>query len=258
MHLDGGVRGDVLALQAWWRAVAAIPRDVSDEGVAAAKLAWWRSQLGLCMEGRAEHPLLRALHPALQRQPAVLALLLRALDHVDDTLRQSRWMDEAAVRAHLEAGPGSIARASALLAGAPHEPDPSWAGALGVATARVTMLRDLGRTLRLGVVPFPIDVLAAHEVKARALLDREASASVRALLLTGCAQAQEALDTAREARPRAVGALRPSVRMAAAFDRMARAHLRELRQAETALLEQRITLPPLRLLWEAWRGQRGA
>lgn len=258
MHLDARARVDVLTLQAWWRAVSAIPREVSDDGVAAAKLAWWRTQLGLSLEGHAEHPLLRALQPALQRQAPVLPLLLRALDHVDEALRQSRWLDAAAVDAHLDAGPGSIARATALLAGTPAAPEPSWAGAMGVALARVAMLRDLGRTLRLGIVPLPVDMLAAHDVKARSLLDREPSAAVRALLGTAGAQALDALDAARAIRPRATGAVRPAVRTAAALERIARAQLGELRQADVALLEQRITLPPLRLLWDAWRGQRDA
>ncbi len=258
MHLDAGVRLNVLTLQAWWRAVSAIPREVSDDGVAAAKLAWWRAQLGQSVEGTAEHPLLRALQPALQRQALALPLLLRALDHVDASLRQSRWLDAGAVDAHLDAGPGSIARATALLSGTPAVPDPAWADAMGVALARVAMLRDLGRSLRLGIVPLPVNLLAAHDVKARTLLERERSAAVRALLGTVATQALQALDAARAVRPSAVGAVRPAVRIAAALERIARAQLRELQQAEDALLEQRITLPPLRLLWEAWRGQRSA
>ncbi len=238
------------ALQAWWRALRSIPLTVSDPGVAAAKLAWWQAQLG--DPGRAEHPLLRALQPALERAPQAAAHMRRSVQMVDAELRTSRWIDWGAVVSHLDAGPGEVARAGAQLAGFDDAATLAWAGELGVALARVGQLRDLGRDLRHGVIRLPVDLLAAHGVSARALLAREDGEALRALLRDAATQAEAALDAVAARRPpQLVRGARP----AAAMTAMARALLRELQAQPQALLEQRIALPPLRLLWHAWRAR---
>ncbi len=238
------------ALQAWWRALRSIPLTVSDPGVAGAKLAWWQTQLG--DPARAEHPLLRALQPALADAPQAVAHLRRSVQMVDAELRTSRWIDWGAMVAHLDSGPGEIARAGARLAGFDDDATLAWAGELGVALARVGQLRDLGRDLRHGVIRLPVDLLAAHGVSARALLAREDGDALRALLRDAAAQAGAALDAAAAKRPSPPArSLRPAVAMSA----IARTLLRELQAQPQALLEQRIALPPLRLLWHAWRAR---
>ena len=250
LPLPATQRDALLVLQAWWRAVRAIPYTVSDPGVAGAKLAWWQTQLADIEH--AEHPLLRALRPALDAAPQAGAHLRRALGMVDAELRSSRWIDWGAVHAHLDAGPGEIARAAARMTGCDARDVLDYAGALGVALARVGQLRDLGRDLRHGVIRLPVDMLATHRVSARALLAREDSAELRALLDAAVAQAGTALDAAAALRP---PGLERSARPAAAMTRIGHALLRELRAQPQSLLEQRIALPPLRLLWQSWRAR---
>jgi phytoene synthase len=254
LHLPSAQRLPLLALQAWWRAVRNIPHAVSDVGVASAKLAWWEVQVGLCRDGRPEHPLLVTLQPALHAAHVAPEPLLRALAQVEETLRQSRWMDWRGLQRHLEEGPGQIARVACQISGPPstHSQNLDYACALGVALAQVGLVRDVGRDVRRGMIFFPIDDLAAHAVKARQLLDCEDSPQVRALLRHAAERARLALTAADALRPKDMGGCaRPGM----ALSRMGHALLREMERENYDLLRQRITLTPTRMLWSAWRAK---
>jgi Phytoene/squalene synthetase len=165
LHLPPQQRLPLLALQAWWRAVRSIPHTVSDAGVASAKLAWWEVQVGLCRDGRPEHPLLLALQPALHAAHVAPEPMLRALAQVGETLRQSRWLDWRGLQRHLEEGPGQIARVACHISGLAtthsHDLDLGldYAGALGVALAQVGLVRDVGRDVRRGWFFSPLTTL---------------------------------------------------------------------------------------------------
>ena len=252
LHQPIARRRNLLLLQAWWHAVRSIPYTVSEPSVAAAKLAWWEAQVRLCQGGRPDHPLLLQLQPALHEAGVAPSALLQALTNVWANMQQSRWLDWIALENHLDSGPGQVARVSCQLAGQGASEALAWAGALGVALAQVAMVRDVGRDARRGVVFFPIDELAAHGVKARQLLAREDTPEVRALLERAAIRARTALVNADALRPSNMGqAALPGI----ALSRMARALLREMERDHYALLDQRMSLTPTRMLWAAWRAK---
>ena len=252
LHLAPQPRQDLLALQAWWRAVRGIPFSVSEPDVAAAKLAWWEAQVRQCDAGQPDHPLLRALQPALRAAAVPPDQLLQPLAQVHDALRQSRWLDWRGVQTHLDGGPGQVAQVACMLAGQASAAALDYAGALGAALAQVGMVRDVGRDVRRGMILFPVDALAAHGVKARQLLACEDSREVRALLREAAARARDALAGAEARRPRGMGrAALPGI----ALTHMALALLREMEREDYALLGQRISLTPTRLLWASWRAK---
>lgn len=252
LHLPLPQRKKLLALQAWWRAVRGIPFSVTEPAVAAAKLAWWEAQLHQCRGGRPDHPLLQILQPDLPTTAMPLDMLLGALAQVGDTLQQSRWLDWRGLQAHLAAGPGQIARAACMLAGQNGADALDYAGSLGVALAQVGMVRDVGRDVRRGMIYLPVDELATHGVKARQLLDCEDSPEVRALLRQAASKARADLMAAAARCPAGVGrAAVPGI----ALTHMAFALLREMERADYALLDQRISLVPARMVWASWRAK---
>ena len=252
LHLVPQQRQDLLALQAWWRAVRSIPFSVLEPDVAAAKLAWWEAQVRQCGASQPDHPLLRALQPALRAAAVPPDRLLRPLAQVRDALQQSRWLDWRGVQAHLDSGPGQVARVACMLTGQTSAAALDYAEALGAALAQVGMVRDVGRDVRRGMILFPVDALAAHGVKARQLLACEDSREVRALLRQAAAQARDALTAAEARRPRGMGrAALPGI----ALTQMALALLCEMEREDYALLGQRISLTPTRLLWVSWRAK---
>ncbi len=251
LHLPGPRRRHLLLLQAWWRAVRVIPASVSDPIVGAAKLGWWRAQLQQIDQGRPDHPLLRELHPALREAAGAAALLEQALDTVQPAAPSAR-ADWDALHAELLRGSGSVARVAMRLAGGDDPAAQAYFAELAAALDLVVLLRDVGRDAREQVVRLPRSLLRAHGLGEQDFTQLRDSPQMRAALREAAAQARLRLQAARSLRPRGMGR---AGRVPGALARMGEALLRELEQADHALLEQRISLPPLRLLWEAWRAK---
>ncbi len=249
LHLHAAPRRQLLALQAWWRAVRRIPASVSDPIVGAAKLGWWQAQLRGLDDLQVEHPLLRELQPALREAPGATALLRRALDTVQPTPPQARENWQALHDESLR-GSGSVARVAMRLAGGRDAAAQEYAAELAAALETVALLRDVGRDAREQVVRLPRSVLRGHGLSEHDLLELRDSPALRAALREAGAQAGERLGRARTLRPRGLGR---AGRAAMALEHMGRALLQELDSADYALLSQRISLPPLRLLWASWR-----
>ena len=249
LHLPGQRRRNLLLLQAWWRAVRVIPASVSDPIVGAAKLGWWRGQLQLIEQGRPEHPLLRELHPALREAAGAAALLEQALDTVQPAAPSAR-ADWDALHAELLRGSGSVARVAMRLAGGRDAPAQEYAAEMAAALDAVALLRDVGRDAREQVVRLPRALLRSHGLSEHDLLELRDTPQLRAALRQAGQLARAQLLQAQALRPRGP---RRAGRLPAALGNMGQALLRELEQADYALLEQRISLPPLRLLWASWR-----
>src|SRR5271166_4255498 len=56
-------RAAITAYYAFCREVDDVVDEVTDRGVAAAKLAWWRNEVAQTYAGSPTHPVTRALHP---------------------------------------------------------------------------------------------------------------------------------------------------------------------------------------------------
>lgn len=249
LHLPTRPRRDLLLLQAWWRAVRVIPASVSDPIVGAAKLGWWQTQLHSLEDGTPEHPLLRELQPALSDAAGAAALLRQALDTVQPTAPQPRenWQ---ALHDQLLRGSGSVARVAMRLAGCRDAQALEYVAELAAALDLVVLLRDVGRDAREQVVHLPRALLRGHGLSEHDVLELRDTPALRAALREAGAHARQQLLHAQSLRPRG---MRRAGRVPGALGHMGRALLLELEQADYALLEQRISLPPLRLLWASWR-----
>ncbi len=242
-------RRRLLLLQSWWRAVRTIPGSVSDPIVAAAKLGWWQAQLQAVDEAAAEHPLLRELQPALREAPGASQLLRQALDTVQPAAPASRD-DWDALHAELLRGSGSVARVAMRLAGCLEQTGQHYAAELAAALELVMLLRDVGRDAREDVVRLPRSLLRAHGLDEHDLTALRDTPALRAALREAAGHARQRLRAADALRPQGMGR---AGRVPGALGRMGHALLDEIEGADYALMQQRISLPPLRLLWAAWR-----
>ena len=251
LHLRPVPRRRLLLLQSWWRAVRTIPGSVSDPIVATAKLGWWQAQLHAVDDAGAgaDHPLLRELQPALREAPGASELLRQALDTVQPGAPASRD-DWDALHAELLRGSGSVARVAMRLAGCREQPGQHYAAELAAALELVMLLRDVGRDAREDVVRLPRSLLRAHGLDEHDLTALHDTPALRAALLEAAQHARRRLRAADALRPPGMGR---AGRVPGALGRMGHALLDEIEAADYALLQQRISLPPLRLLWASWR-----
>ena len=83
-------RRAITALYAFCREVDDIVDECTDAGVAHTKLAWWRQELARLYAGQPQHPVARALAPALQPFGIKQEHRAEIIDGMEMDLRQNR------------------------------------------------------------------------------------------------------------------------------------------------------------------------
>lgn len=254
-------RPGLLAWMRWWHAVSEVPYTVSDPAVADRKLAWWAQAVGEAFRSPAQHPLLQSLFgPGTDaaHAPPPLPLWLSQIQGLQVLTGQTRWMDQASLRRHMNDTTGAACEGAAWMMGARTPEALEAARLLGVGLRRAHILARLGQDARQGWLHIPIDVLQAHGVRAHALLnpapqDRAAPGpDICGLLEAWANQAREDL-TRAWAQGRALpSAERDALRPLAILARLYLALLDDLQAAGYPVLGQRLILGPRRKLWVAW------
>lgn len=254
---DAGTRATLGALWALERELAGIVPECREPAVARAKFDWWRTELRTLEGGTPQHPVTQALAPRLRARGLDAARLLECLEGHALVLDYDAWPNHAVLVQHALTPTGATpARLAVELLGAAELPGAA-AGAheLGLAHAQFERLREVRADALRGHCTVPDDELAAHGLTHADLLKPQTSAATQALFA-----AQIARIRATQARglerlsPAARRALTPLVVRAA----LEAATLTEIEADGLALLERRVELTPLRLLWQAWRARRRA
>lgn len=226
--------------------------EISDPGVAALRLQWWRLEIARFAVGAPEHPVTRALldaAPSLTRSTDQLDAIV---DGMAMDLQPTRYPDFAALSVYCHHVAGVVGEVAAqIFADAP--PDAAtraYAHTLGLAFQLTNILRDIGEDARRGRIYLPEDELARFNIAPQSLLKRERNANFKALMDFQTARALKFYDDALAHLPRSARrAQRPGLAMAAIY----RALLLELRTADYPVLDARVSLTPVRKLWLASR-----
>ena len=90
-------RRAITALYAFCREVDDVVDEAADPQVAGAKLAWWRQEVGRTFAGDPQHPVTRALQPALAAFGISAQRLNEVIDGMQMDLTQTRYLDFAAL-----------------------------------------------------------------------------------------------------------------------------------------------------------------
>ena len=258
-------RAAITAYYAFCREVDDVVDEVSDPGVAAMKLAWWRKEVAEAFAGRPQHPVMRALMPHVADYGVREEHLSQVIDGCEMDLTQTRYLDEAALRRYCHRVAGVVGEVAAGIFGAsPGQPlsDGSrrYAHTLGLAFQLTNIIRDVGVDARRGRIYLPVDELQRFDVTAHELLRREPpwgySERFTELMRFQAARAHALYDEALALLPPSERrAQRPGLMMAAIY----RTLLTEIEADGFQVLHQRFSLTPLRKLWIAmrtnWRGR---
>jgi 15-cis-phytoene synthase len=243
-------RAAITAFYAFCREVDDVADEVSDPGVAATKLAWWRSEVASAFAGGPNHPAMRALMPHVALYGIEPAHLLAVIDGCQMDLDQSRYLDYPGLARYCDLVAGVVGEVAANIFGRTLASTVDYAHRLGLAMQLTNIVRDVGDDARRNRIYLPISELKQFDVKAAEILERKYSDRFTALMRFQADRAHHTYDEALALLGDADrAAQKPGLMMANIY----RALLREIEAEGFAVLHQRISLTPIRKLWIAMR-----
>jgi phytoene synthase len=243
-------RRAITALYAFCREVDDTVDETSDQSVARIKLAWWRTELAAMYKGAPTHPVTQALQPHLAAYKLQQEHLQAIVDGMEMDLDQSRYLDYAGLRKYCWHVAGVVGILSASIFGAGNPQTLQYAEKLGLAFQLTNIIRDVGDDARKGRIYLPVNELQQFGVTAADILNFRHSEKFEALMKFQADRARAMYDEAFALLPKEDRrAQRPGLMMAAIY----RTLLDEIEGEHFKVLNQRISLTPLRKLWLAWK-----
>jgi phytoene synthase len=243
-------RRAITALYAFCREVDDVVDECADTGVARTKLAWWRSQVAAIYDGAPQHPVAQALVPVVKTFELPREWLLEIIDGMEMDLTQRRYPDFAALQPYCHRVAGVVGLLSAEIFGYTDPDTLKYAESLGMAFQLTNIIRDVGEDARRDRVYLPLDELARYNVTVADLIHARQNDDFRRLMEF---QIERALGYYREAFQLLPAADRKSQRPGLVMAAIYQALLAEIRADGSRVLAQRISLPPIRKLWIAWK-----
>ncbi len=247
-------RAAITAFYAFCREIDDVVDEVRDPGVAATKLAWWRTEVGHAYAGQPHHPVMQALMPHAPVYGIEATHLLAVIEGCEMDLSQNRYLDYPGLQRYCHLVAGVVGEVAAKIFGQTDPATTAYAHALGQAMQLTNIIRDVGEDARRGRIYLPISDLQRFDVKAHELLQRDApwgySERFTALMQFEAQRAHALYEQALGLLPaQDRRAQRPGLMMAAIY----RTLLREIEASDFQVLHQRISLTPLRKVWIAMR-----
>ena len=256
-------RAAITAFYAFCREVDDVVDEMVDPGVAATKLAWWAAEVDKSFKGNptqpATHPVMKALMPHCAIYGVEQRHLLAVIEGCEMDLKQTRYLDYPTLQHYCHLVAGVVGEVAAKIFGQTEPKTTAYAHKLGQAFQLTNIIRDVGEDARRGRIYLPMSELQQFDVKAHELLKYDAKTAVAdfqprfALLMAFQAQRAHALyEEAIQMLPTVdFRTQKPGLMMASIY----RSLLREIEREEFAVLNQRISLTPLRKMWLAWKVQ---
>ena len=243
-------RAAITAFYAFCREVDDVVDEVSDPGVAATKLAWWRSEVAASFGGTPSHPVTKALMPHAQAHDIRAEHLLAVIEGCQMDLDQSRYLDFPGLERYCHLVAGVVGEVAAGIFGRTQDATTEYAHRLGLAMQLTNIIRDVGDDARRNRIYLPMNELKQFDVKAAEILERTYSDRFTALMRFQAERAHRTYDEAFALLPAADhAAQKPGLMMANIY----RTLLREIEAGGFQVLHQRTSLTPLRKLWIAMR-----
>ena len=247
-------RAAITAFYAFCREIDDVVDEVRDPGVAATKLAWWRTEVAQAYAGQPRHPVMQALMPLTAEHGIEAAQLQQIVDGCQMDLDQTRYLDFPGLQRYCHLVAGVVGEVAAGIFGQTDPQTTAYAHKLGLALQLTNILRDVGEDALRGRIYLPVNELQQFGVKAHELLQRQApwgySERFTALMRFQAERAHATYDAALALLPEADRvAQKPGLMMANIY----RTLLRDIEAQGFQVLHQRTSLTPLRKLWIATR-----
>ena len=245
-------RAAITAFYAFCREVDDVVDEVSDPGIARTKLAWWQAEVAQSFAGKPSHPVMQALMPSVPVFGLAQDQLQSVIRGCQMDLEQTRYLDFPGLQRYCHLVAGVVGEVAARIFGQTQEQTTAYAHKLGLAFQLTNIIRDVGEDALRGRIYLPVDELQKFDVKAHEILQRTHSERFVALMRFQAQRAHALYEEALALLPAADRrSQKPGLMMASIY----RTLLREIEAEDFRVLNQRISLTPLRKLWLAWKVQ---
>jgi phytoene synthase len=243
-------RRAITALYAFCREVDDTVDECTDVSLARTKLAWWRKEIAAMLAGTPTHPVMQALQPHMEAYKLDSQLLRAIVDGMEMDLDQTRYLDFAGLKRYCWHVASAVGILSASIFGTTRAETLQYAEKLGLAFQLTNIIRDVGEDARKGRIYLPVNELQEFNVTAADILNARHSENFEKLMRFQAQRAQSIYDEAFALLPPADRrSQRPGLMMAAIY----RTLLDEIERDGFHVLQQRISLTPIRKLWLAWK-----
>jgi phytoene synthase len=248
-------RQALCAIQAFCLETAQAMAECRDPGVARTKLDWWRAELDSLFVGESRHPVMRALQPHLHLFNLPEEYFREILDGVAMDLDYDAYPTFNELMLYLHRRGSVVALLAAEVSGyRDRRATPRFAHEAGAALLLFEQLHDVRLHAQHGRFYFPEDEMRRFGTHPGDLLAAQTTDRVRQLFAFQAERIQEYHRRALDYLPDVDRLDQCSLLIRL---ELAMALLTEIAEDGYRLLEQRISLTPLRKLWLAWRRRRG-
>ncbi|MEY3746643.1 MAG: hypothetical protein RL194_102 [Pseudomonadota bacterium] len=250
MFLPQPKREAITALYAFCREVDDIADECSELHTAQIKLDWWRSEIGNLYAGQPQHPVSKALAPAIEAFGLSKEHFQEIIDGMQMDLEQNRYRDFKQLQLYCYRVASVVGLLSAAIFGYSNRNTLKYAHDLGMAFQLTNIIRDVGEDARRNRIYLPLEELQMFGVSEHDILHGNETEQVRKLLEFQIERAESFYDRALNALPQEDRkAQRTGLIMAAIYRTLLREILADQPQK---VLNSKTSLTPLRKLWLAW------
>ena len=250
LFLPAERRRAITALYAFCREVDDAVDECTDVTIARNKLMWWRKEIKSMLDGSPTHPVTQALQPHVTTYALEGKHFQAIIDGMEMDLDQTRYLDFAGLKRYCWHVASVVGILSASIFGMSRPETLQYAEKLGLAFQLTNIIRDVGEDARKGRIYLPVNELQQFNVTAADILNGRHSENFEKLMQFQSRRAQAMYDEALALLPpQDRRAQRPGLMMAAIY----RALLNEIEHDRFHVLNQKISLTPIRKLWLAWK-----
>ena len=250
LFLPAEKRRAIMALYAFCREVGDIADEVQDTSVARFKLAWWRTEIANVFAGNPQHPIGKALLPAVRQLDLNADRFNEIIDGMEMDLSYHRYPDFKTLELYCYRVAAVVGQLSAIIFGHTDNQTLLYAHDLGMAFQLTNIIRDVGEDARRNRIYLPQDELRRFDVSVADVLNGVQSDNFRELMTF---QAERAKTFYMRAFAELPAADRKTQRAGLIMAAIYRTLLDEIERDGFKVLNQRVALTPLRKLWIAWK-----
>jgi phytoene synthase len=241
-------RRAITALYAFCREVDDVVDECNDVTVARTKLAWWRNEIANVYSGHPEHPVGQALVPVVAEFGLRAGEFDEIIAGMEMDLTGNRYADFDQLQLYCHRVAGVVGLLSARIFGYRDARTEQYAHDLGLAFQLTNIIRDVGEDARRNRIYLPEDELKRFGVRETDILHGRETENFNKLMAFQAERARQYYDRAFAALP---AGDRQNQRTGLIMAAIYRTVLDEIERDGYHVLNQHISLTPLRKLWIA-------